>query len=220
MVPLRQTPCRPVPIHLKSAFQKEINQMLHVGILLPVNKATPWINSFVLMEKKTNHGQVKLRICLNLTNLNKAIIRELYHFQTPDDITHHLADACILTVYDCKKGYWHQAFDKPSSYLTTFNTEIGRYRFTVMPFGITVAGDVFQQKLDECFGHIKNLIFIADDVMVIGKNENHGDYNIAFTTLLHTARKSNIKLNYNKLRFKCTDARCQHQRPRSLPPPR
>ena len=34
--------------------------------------------------------------------------------------------------------------DEASSYLTTFNTEIGRYRFTVMPFGITVAGDVFQ----------------------------------------------------------------------------
>ena len=204
-VPPKQTPCRPVPIHLKSAFQKEINQMLHAGVLLPVNKATPWINSFVLMEKRTNQGQVKLRICLNPTNLNKAIIREPCHFWTPDDIAHHLVDACILTVCNCKKGYWHQALDKPSSYLTTFNTEIGRYQFTVMPFGITVAGDVFQQNLDECFSHIKNLIVIADDVMIIGKNENHKDHDIAFTTLLHTARKCNVKLNYNKLKFKCTE---------------
>ena len=74
-----------------------------------------------------------------------------------------------------------------------------------MPFGITVAGDVFQQKLDECFGHIKNLIVIADDVMIIGKNENHKDHDIPFTTLLHTARKCNIKLNYNKLKFKYTE---------------
>ena len=162
MVPPKQTPCRPLPIHLKSAFQKEINQMLDAGVLLPVNKATPWINSFVLMEKRTNHGLVKLRVCLNPTNLNKAIIREPYHFQTPNDITHQLADACILTVCNCKKGYWHQALNEPSSYLRTFNTEIGRYRFTVMPFGITVAGDVFQQKLDECFGHIKNLIVITE----------------------------------------------------------
>ena len=204
-VPPKQTPCRPVLIHLKSAFQKEINQMLHAGVLLPVNKATPWINSFVLVEKRTNHGQVKLRICLDLTNLNTAIIREPYHFWTPDNIAHHLADACILTVCDCKKGYWHQALDEPSSYLTTFNTEIGRYRFTVMPFGITVAGDVFQQKLNECFSHIKNLIVIADDVMIIGRNENHKDHDIAFTTLLHTTRKCNIKLNYDKLKFKCTE---------------
>ena len=62
----------------------------------------------------------------------------------PNDIAHHLADACILIVCDYKKGYWHQTLDETSSYLMTFNTEIGRYRFTVMPFGITVASDVFQ----------------------------------------------------------------------------
>ena len=79
-----------------------------------------------------------------------------------------LADACILTVCDCKTGYWHQMLDEASSYLTTFNTEVGRYRFVVMPFSITVAGDMFQRKLDECFGHIKNPIVIADDI--------HGDW--------------------------------------------
>ena len=143
----KQTPCRPIPIHLKSAFQKEIHQMLHAGILLPVNEATSWINSFVLMEKRSNHGQVKLRICLDLTNLNRAIMREPYHFWMPNDIAHLLADACILTVCNCKKGYWHQTLGEPSSYLMTFNTEIGRYRFTVMPFGITIAGNIFQWNL-------------------------------------------------------------------------
>ena len=124
----------------------------------------------------------------------------------PNDIAHHLADACIFTVCNCKKGYWHQTLDETSSYLMTFNTEIGRYRFTVMPFGITIAGDVFQQKHDECFGHIKNLIAITDDIMVISKKENHKDHDLAFTTLLHTTRKCNVKLNYNKLKFKCTEA--------------
>ena len=118
--------------------------MLQASVLPPVNEATPWINSFVLVEKRDNHGQVKLRTCLDPTNLNKAVTRELYHFRTPNDIVHLLADACIFTVCNCKKGYWHQTLGKASSYLTTFNTEIGRYKFTVMPFGITVAGDVFQ----------------------------------------------------------------------------
>ena len=116
-----------------------------------------------------------------------------------------LADACILTVCYCKKGYWHQRLDEASSYLTTFNTEIGRYRFAVMPFGITVAGGVFQCKLDECFGHIKNLIVIADDIMVVGKKHNHKDHDLAFTTLLQTARKCNVKLNFEKLQYKCTE---------------
>ena len=60
-VPPKQTPCRPVPINLKGAFQREINQMLHAGVLLPVNKATPWINSFVLVEKRTNNWASKTK---------------------------------------------------------------------------------------------------------------------------------------------------------------
>ena len=201
----KQTPCRPIPIHLKDAFQKEISKMLQARILVPVTEATLWINSFVLVESKDHQGQVKLRICLDPTSLNKAATREPYHFCTPEDISHMLADACILTVHDCKKGYWHQRLYETSSYLTTFNTEIGRHRFVVMPFGITVAGDVFQQILDECFGHIKNLIVIADDIMVAGKKHNPKDYDLVFTTLLQTARKCNVKLNYEKLQYKCTE---------------
>ena len=41
--------------------------------------------------------------------------------------------------------------------------------------------------------------------MVIGKNDNHKDHDLAFTTLLQTARRCNVKLNYDKLKFKCTE---------------
>ena len=201
----KQTPCKPITIHLKDAFQKEISKMLQARILVPVTEATLWINSFVLIESKDNQGQINLRICLDPTNLNKSVTREPYHFWTLEDISHMLADAYILTVCDCKKGYWHQRLDEASSYLTTFNTEIGRYRFAVMPFGITVAGDVSQCKLDGCFGHIRNLIVIADDIMVVGKQHNHRDHDLAFTISLQMARKCNVKLNYEKLQYKCKE---------------
>ena len=51
-IQLKQTPCRPVPIHLKDAFKKEIDKMLLAAVLKPVTEATPWINSFVLVESK------------------------------------------------------------------------------------------------------------------------------------------------------------------------
>ena len=46
-----QTRCRPVPVHLKEVF-KQVNKMLNAGILKPVEKATPWINSFVPVKGK------------------------------------------------------------------------------------------------------------------------------------------------------------------------
>ena len=77
-------------------------------------------------------------------NVNKAIVHELYHFKMPEDTTHLIANSCIMMVCDFKKGYWHQELDEASSFLTTFNTKLGRFQYTVMPFAITVAGYIFQ----------------------------------------------------------------------------
>ena len=74
-----------------------------------------------------------------------------------------------------------------------------------MLFGATVAGDVFQCKLDQCFGQILNVIVIADDIMVVGRMQNHRDHDQALTTLLHTARTCNVRLNYDKLQYKQTE---------------
>ena len=104
-VPSKQTPCRPIPIHLKEAFKTEINKMLKAGILKPVQEATLWINSFVLVKGTNMQGKPKLQICLDPTNWNKTIIREPYHFKTPEDISHLLADSTVMTVLNCKKGY-------------------------------------------------------------------------------------------------------------------
>ena len=138
------TPCRPVHVHLKEAFKKEVDKMLKAGIIKPVHEATPWINSFILIEGKDQLGNLKLHICLDPTNLNKAVVREPYHFKTPEDIAHLIENSCVMMVCDCKKGYCHQELVEASSSLTTFNTELGRFRYMVMPFSITVAWNVFQ----------------------------------------------------------------------------
>ena len=109
----KQTPCRPIPIHLKDAFQKEISKKLQARIIVLVTEATLWINSFVLIESKDSQGQVKIRICLDPTNLNNAVTREPYHFCTPEDISNMLADACILTVWKCKKDTGTKGWMKP-----------------------------------------------------------------------------------------------------------
>ena len=70
-----------------------------------------------------------------------------------------------------------------------------------MAFGAPVVGDIFQHKLDQCFGHIQNVILIADDIMVVGKLQNHRDHDQALTTLFDTARRCNIRLSYDKLQY-------------------
>ena len=102
--PPKQTSCCPIPVHLKESFKQEIEKMLKAGILKPVHEATPWINSFVLVEGKDKSDNLKLHICLDPINLNKVILREPYHFKTLKHISHLIAESCIMSVCDCKKG--------------------------------------------------------------------------------------------------------------------
>ena len=147
--------------------------MLTTRVIKPVHGATPWINSFISVESTVKStGKPKLHICSDPTNLNKAIIYEPYCFQTPEDIAHKQSGVTVITVLDCSKGYFHQPLDDESSFLTTFNTKIGQFRFTVMPFGATVASDIFQWKLDSIFLNLENVMIIADDIMVIGYQED------------------------------------------------
>ena len=71
-----------------------------------------------------------------------------------------------------------------------------------MPFGATVAGNIFQCKLDSIFLNLDNVMIIADDIMVIGYQEDEWDHDKAFTQLLETAKKNNIKLNFDKIQYK------------------
>ena len=72
----------------------------------------------------------KLRICIDPRDLNRAIYREHYQLPTVEEVTTWLAGAKKFTVCDAKVGFHQIQLDEESSYLTTFNTFFGRYRWT------------------------------------------------------------------------------------------
>ena len=71
-----------------------------------------------------------------------------------------------------------------------------------MPFRATVASNVFQRKLDSIFLNLENVMIITDDIMVTGYQEDEQDNDKAFTQLLETNKKNNIKLNFDKIQYK------------------
>ena len=88
--------------------------MLDAGVIMEVYEATPWINSFVIVET-VKDGQKKLRISLDPKPLNKAIMHESYITRTPDDFYHKLASAKYITVIDFKKSFWQFLLDEEIS---------------------------------------------------------------------------------------------------------
>ena len=49
-------------------------------------------------------------------------------------------------------------------------------------------------------------MIIADDIMVLGYQEDERDHDIAFMKLLETMKKNNIKLNFDKIQYKQKEA--------------
>ena len=204
-VPPKRLPARPVPIHQQAEFKGQLQEMLGAGVIVPVTEPTPWINSFVIVETMDKLGNIRMRICLNPTPLNKAVIRESYHSRSPDDIYHHLCNAKHLTVVDFRKHYWQCLLDEESSYLTTFNTPYGCFRFVRIPFGVNVSGDAVQRKTDEIYNTLPNVLGIADDIIIWGDKEDGSDHDEALARFLQVTRENGLRINFDKIQYKTTE---------------
>ncbi|KAL6471864.1 hypothetical protein MHYP_G00205140 [Metynnis hypsauchen] len=93
-----------------------------------------------------------------------------------------------------------------SSYLTTFATPFGRYRWLRMPMGISPAPEVFQHRLTQALDGLPGVHTIADDILIIGEGENEEgavrDHDVKLRKLLDRCRERNIKLNAEKFKLR------------------
>lgn len=119
-------PHRRVLFALREKLRSELDSMEQSDVITKVSTPTQWVNSIVIVEKSLSG---KLRICLDPQESNKAILRPHYPMRTLDDILPHLSGAKYFTKLDARSSYWRIKFSEESSYLTTFNTPFGRYRF-------------------------------------------------------------------------------------------
>ena len=137
-------PPRRVPQALGDRVKTELDRMEKLQVITKVDTPTHWVNSMVVVEKPSG----ALRICLDPRDLNKVIHRPHYPLKTLSDILPELSGARYFTKLDARSGYWTIKLDNDSSYLTTFNSPYGRYRFLRLPFGLKSAQDEFQRKID------------------------------------------------------------------------
>lgn len=191
-------PPRKIPAALRDRVQTQLANMENLGVIKKVNEPTRWVNSMVVSEKRSG----ELRICIDPRELNKAIYREHYQLPTQQEITSRLAGARYFSKLDAKSGYWQIPLDEESSYLTTFNTPFGRYRFTVVPFGVVFAQEVFHRTVSEAFGDITGCETDIDDILIWGQTMEEHDERLA--EVMNRVKSLNMTLNKEKCEFRKT----------------
>ena len=113
---------RKVPIESKEAIDKELDYLIEEEIIMEQVEPTPWVST-VTFPRKPN-GEV--RVCLDPSNLNKAIIREHHKPMTVEEIAHELAGATVYTKADALKAFLQIHLMHEASLLTMFNSHRGR----------------------------------------------------------------------------------------------
>ena len=199
--PVQHAP-RWVPVALRQRLKETLNSMVRANIIAPVTEPTSWISSIVVVPKKNG----TLRICLDPKDLNAAIQREHYPLPTIEDVATRLYGAKVFSVLDFRSGFWHITLDESSSFLTTFHTPFGRYRWKRMPFGICSAPEIFQRRMHELIEGLIGVEVVADDFVVVGRGQTEEsaihDHDKNLEALLLRCEERGVRLNADKLKLR------------------
>ena len=71
---------RPVPIAYWERLKTEIQCLVREGVIEPVTEPTDWVSPIVVVPRK---GSERVRLCVDYTQLNRAIDRAFYYSPSP-----------------------------------------------------------------------------------------------------------------------------------------
>lgn len=191
-------PLRRVPLALRDEVAGELNNLLEAGIIEPVN-ASPWISNLVPVRKKTG----KLRLCIDLKSVNKAVIPDRYPLPTAEELTTQFHGSTVFTKLDLRQGYLQVPLHPDSRGLTAFVTHMGVFQYTRMPFGLSSAPSCFQKIMATVLAGIPGVAIYLDDVVIHGPTPAVHDERLH--RVLHVMGSHHLTLNSDKCVFAVPD---------------
>ena len=180
---------RKLPHPLLPKVKSQIETMLEQGVISPVTAPTEWCAGIVPVLKPNG----KVRICVDLTELNKAVQREVHPMPSVDESLAKLGNSKIFSKLDANSGFWQIPLDEESRLLTTFVTPFGRYCFNRLPFGISSAPEIFQRTLSRILEDLDGTICQMDDILVHGEDQSVHDRRLR--AVLHRLQEAGLTLN-------------------------
>ncbi|XP_064486023.1 uncharacterized protein K02A2.6-like [Ornithodoros turicata] len=194
-IPFAVTSPRKVPLPLYESTQEELREMERLGVISRVEEATEWCAPMVVVPKRNG----KVRICVDLTELNRFVLREWYPIPSVEHTLGRLSGAKVFSKIDANAGFWQVPLSSDSRLLTTFITPFGRFCFNRLPFGISSAPEHFQRRMTEVLEGLPGVICHMDDVLVFGSTRELHDARLR--AVLDSLTKAGITLNSQKCVF-------------------
>lgn len=194
-------PPRRIPYALRERLQDKLKSLVEQRIISKVEHPKNFVSNLVIREKKDG----SLRICLDPMDLNNVLLREYYLIPTLDEIIPNLCNKNVFSVLDLSEGFYNIRLTEKSSDLCTFNSPFGCYRFVRLPFGLSVAPEIFQKYNERAFGDLPGVIIYCDDLLICGEDEKEHDE--ILRKVFERARIHNVKFNKRKFQYKLREVK-------------
>ena len=152
------------PLSVKNKIIAEVKDLQEQGIIEKITEPTDWVSAPTIVN--TPSAKNGIRLCIDSRPLSAVLKCSEYPIPTVDHLLTELSNAKVFTLADIKSAFWHVPLDEPGSLLTTFNTPVGRMKWNRMPFGISVAREEFQRRIDESLEGQEGTKAISDDILI------------------------------------------------------
>ena len=186
---------RPIPYALKEKVENELDRLQHEGIIEPV-QFSEWAAPIVPVCKA--NGQI--RICGDYkVTINRSVVEDKYPLPRVNDLYASLAGGETFSKLDLRHAYLQLPLDEGSREYVTINTHKGLFRYTRLPYGISVAPSIFQRALECVLADIPRVCIFLDDILVTGKTREEHVANLRW--VLRRLDEAGLKLNNDKCEF-------------------
>ncbi|XP_014673090.1 PREDICTED: uncharacterized protein LOC106813466 [Priapulus caudatus] len=138
-------PVRRAPFALRDKIDQKLEELLNMDIIERVEGPTRWVSPLVVVPKPNGD----IRVCVDMRQANKAIIRERHYIPTVDEVLHEMNNSKVFSKLDVKWGYHQVELNPESRDITTFVTHAGLFRYKRFMFGISAAPEKYQHVLEQ-----------------------------------------------------------------------
>jgi hypothetical protein len=113
------------------AVKSEVQRLLDATVIRDI-MYLKWLANTVPVKKKNG----KWRMCIDVTYLNKATLKDNYPLLRMDQVINSAANAAIMSPLDCFSGYHQCWMAKEDEEKTSFITPFGTFCFVRIPEGL------------------------------------------------------------------------------------
>lgn len=171
--PVRIRPRKYTPEKLQ-IIQEQVEELLQNRLIEPAS--SPYSSPIHIVEKKGG----KSRFCIDYRELNSRTMDGSSQLPPISETIRDLGEAKVFTTLDLASGYWQIPMDAAARPLTAFTTPDGdQYQWRVMPFGLKMAPNTFQQAMNRILaGYLNKFtkVYLDDIIIFSNSMEEHMEH--------------------------------------------